>query len=69
MLYILPVLAPREVCSRSILSETERDWVKALLTLNTSVEVRIGGVFWRVVCGVLFVLLLLVDNPVKTNTD
>lgn len=47
----------------------KRDCVKVLLTPETPVEVRIGNVLWWVVCGVFFVLLLLVDNPVKANGD
>jgi len=47
----------------------EWDCVKVLLTPDTPVEVRIGSVLWWVVCNVFFVLLLLVDNPVKANGD
>jgi len=43
--------------------------VKALLTPGTFIEVRIGFVLWWVVCDVLFVFLLLVENPVETKGD
>jgi hypothetical protein len=42
---------------------------KVLLTPDTPIEVRIGGVLWWVMCNVFFVLLLLVDYPVGTNDD
>ena len=45
------------------------NFVEVLLTSDTSVEVRIGGVLWWVVCKVFFVFRLLVDNPVETNGD
>jgi len=43
--------------------------MKALLTLETFVKVRIGDVLWWVVCGMFFMFLFLVDNPVETNGD
>lgn len=43
--------------------------MKVLLTLDTPIEVRVGNILWWVVCDVFFVLLLLVDNPVKAKGD
>lgn len=68
-LCILPILAPREVCSWQFCQKLECDCVKVLLTPETPIEVRIGNVLRWVVCGMFFVLLLLVDNPVKAKGD